>query len=198
MTLKKAFREIINDLQSNIIFKESLKKECIVLTDNKLNTIDVFSRSSLLNNIENFDSKSIGNNAIYICNKIKINTYVNGNEHENNTLKKFNSCAVIIKNRHDKTLGYLGLFSIKKEVEYPMFFLETLSKLVLCNLNDNCNLNNLTKREEEILSLMSLKTDIEISQLLHISLSTVRTHIYNILKKSECHTRYELLRKVSL
>ncbi|MBN2535355.1 MAG: response regulator transcription factor [Spirochaetales bacterium] len=51
--------------------------------------------------------------------------------------------------------------------------------------------NNLTQREIEILSMVSLgSTNEEISDSLHLSLNTVKTHLYNIYKKIDVNNRF--------
>lgn len=53
----------------------------------------------------------------------------------------------------------------------------------------------LTQREQQVLSCLAQgKTDGEIAQKLFISPNTVRFHVGNILKKTECSTRVEAAR----
>ncbi|MCF7952627.1 MAG: helix-turn-helix transcriptional regulator [Spirochaetales bacterium] len=56
----------------------------------------------------------------------------------------------------------------------------------------------ITKREGEIIDLISHGlTNKEIASELNVSLTTVRTHIYNVFKKAEVQSRVELLRMMS-
>lgn len=56
----------------------------------------------------------------------------------------------------------------------------------------------ITKREKEIIDLISHGlTNKEIASELNVSLTTVRTHIYNVFKKAEVQSRVELLRMMS-
>lgn len=62
------------------------------------------------------------------------------------------------------------------------------------------NINNLglTEREKELVQLIIKgQSNTEISENLHISISTVKNHIYNIYKKLNIKNRYELINKVS-
>lgn len=62
------------------------------------------------------------------------------------------------------------------------------------------NINNLglTEREKELaLLIIKGQSNTEISENLHISISTVKNHIYNIYKKLNIKNRYELINKVS-
>ncbi|MBN2441980.1 MAG: response regulator transcription factor [Spirochaetales bacterium] len=70
-----------------------------------------------------------------------------------------------------------------------------LSKYVLQSFKDKQEVvkekNNLTQREIEILSMVSLgSTNEEISESLNLSLSTVKTHLYNIYKKINVKNRF--------
>lgn len=57
---------------------------------------------------------------------------------------------------------------------------------------------NLTKRELEIVCLIKQgMSSLQISDLLHISSNTVRTHRKNILSKSSCTSFIELVKKLS-
>jgi LuxR family transcriptional regulator, positive regulator of biofilm formation len=70
-----------------------------------------------------------------------------------------------------------------------------LSQFVLQSFEDKREVikekNNLTQREIEILSMVSLgSTNEEISDSLHLSLNTVKTHLYNIYKKIDVNNRF--------
>ena len=66
------------------------------------------------------------------------------------------------------------------------------SKLTTDNLSANINI--LTRREKEILSLMSeQKTNQEIAEILYISSGTVRVHIHAILHKLEVSDRKQAI-----
>lgn len=70
-----------------------------------------------------------------------------------------------------------------------------LSQFVLQSFKDKREVikekNNLTQREVEILSMVSLgSTNEEISDSLHLSLNTVKTHLYNIYKKINVNNRF--------
>jgi LuxR family transcriptional regulator, positive regulator of biofilm formation len=70
-----------------------------------------------------------------------------------------------------------------------------LSKFVLQSFKDKQEVvrekNNLTQREIEILAMVSLgSTNEEISESLNLSLSTVKTHLYNIYKKIKVKNRF--------
>lgn len=57
---------------------------------------------------------------------------------------------------------------------------------------------NLTKRELEIVNLLQKGlSNAEISNLLHISNSTVKNHLYNTYKKLDVSNRFELIKKCS-
>ena len=70
-----------------------------------------------------------------------------------------------------------------------------LSKFVLQSFKDKQEVvkekNNLTQREIEILSMVSLgSTNEEISESLNLSLSTVKTHLYNVYRKIKVKNRF--------
>ena len=70
-----------------------------------------------------------------------------------------------------------------------------LSQLVLQSFEEKREVikekNNLTQREIEILSMVSLgSTNEEISDSLHLSLNTVKTHLYNIYRKIDVKNRF--------
>lgn len=53
--------------------------------------------------------------------------------------------------------------------------------------------STLSEREREVLHLLAqMKTNREISHTLYISENTVKTHVSNILRKLELHSRYEI------
>lgn len=55
--------------------------------------------------------------------------------------------------------------------------------------------NTLTKREKSIVSLVSNGAqNQEIADQLHISVNTVKTHIYSIFRKTHCRNRVELIK----
>lgn len=59
-------------------------------------------------------------------------------------------------------------------------------------------LTELSKREKELVNLIiDGKSNSEISEELHISISTVKNHIYSIYKKLKIKNRYELIKKTS-
>jgi len=68
--------------------------------------------------------------------------------------------------------------------------------LTIKNLDTN-TIADLTPKELEILDLIQKgSTNKDIAQQLHISLSTVKTHINNIYRKSQVSSRAELLSKM--
>lgn len=55
--------------------------------------------------------------------------------------------------------------------------------------------NTLTKRERTIVSLIAQGArNIEIAEQLHISVNTVKTHVYSIFRKTQCRNRVELIK----
>lgn len=62
------------------------------------------------------------------------------------------------------------------------------------DLNNKSSLDAMTKREKEIVKLLSLgKNFNEMAKVLNVSPHTVNTHKRNILKKSNCHNTTELV-----
>jgi len=62
------------------------------------------------------------------------------------------------------------------------------------SLDAYCQLFGISKREKEILELISKgKSNKEISELLFISYSTVKNHIYNLFQKLNVSSRFELI-----
>ena len=62
------------------------------------------------------------------------------------------------------------------------------------NINKEFQIKALSKKEYEILKHIAYgKMDKEIAQKLHISISTVRSHISNIFEKLELNTRTQLV-----
>lgn len=60
--------------------------------------------------------------------------------------------------------------------------------------HDDCN-NSLTKRERMIVDLIGQGAkNIEIAEQLHISINTVKTHVYSIFRKTDCRNRVELIK----
>jgi DNA-binding CsgD family transcriptional regulator len=56
----------------------------------------------------------------------------------------------------------------------------------------------ITKREAEVVALISLGlSNQQIADRLHVSLTTIRTHVYNVFQKTGAHSRVHLLRIVS-
>jgi DNA-binding CsgD family transcriptional regulator len=56
----------------------------------------------------------------------------------------------------------------------------------------------ITQRESEVVSLISQGlSNQEIADRLHVSLATVRTHIYNVFQKTGAGSRVDLLRLAS-
>jgi len=60
--------------------------------------------------------------------------------------------------------------------------------------HQDCN-NSLTKRERTIVELIGQGAkNVEIAERLHISINTVKTHVYSIFRKTECRNRVELIK----
>ena len=90
-----------------------------------------------------------------------------------------------------------GKFWFKRET------LETIIKQLIGDINQQ-NLfspqctevsDTLTKRERTIVNLISQGAkNIEIAEQLHISVNTVKTHVYSIFRKTHCRNRVELIK----
>ena len=69
------------------------------------------------------------------------------------------------------------------------------SKQSVINPLPNEQASSLTRREKMIVSLIGQGAqNKEIAQQLHISINTVKTHVYSIFRKTDCRNRVELIK----
>ncbi len=101
-----------------------------------------------------------------------------------------------------KTLGiHTDVTYLNMPVDHKISFLSTkypsyhsIQVGERLELNEKTSLDSMTKREKEIVMLLSQgKNFNEMAQILNVSPHTVNTHKRNILKKSNCHNTTELV-----
>ncbi|MFW8589929.1 response regulator transcription factor [Glaciecola sp. 2405UD65-10] len=90
-----------------------------------------------------------------------------------------------------------GKFWFKRET-LEMMIKQLVGEFNQQNLySPDCNevSDTLTKRERTIVSLIAQGArNIEIAEQLHISVNTVKTHVYSIFRKTHCRNRVELIK----
>lgn len=102
----------------------------------------------------------------------------------------FNNLLICTKPIIYSTILFVPMEYVLKKFNFSGAFLKAEQKGL------NKLLNDLTRREQEIFDLMiNGKTNQEISEQLYISPATVKKHVQNILKKSQCSNREELIDK---
>ncbi|MCV2885046.1 response regulator transcription factor [Aestuariibacter sp. AA17] len=75
-----------------------------------------------------------------------------------------------------------------------LLYNENTRKVPMLGLEDDVSEAGLTKRERTIVSLVGKGAqNQEIADTLHISVNTVKTHIYSIFRKTNCRNRVELM-----
>lgn len=92
-------------------------------------------------------------------------------------------------------LGLFAFFSIRR-VMSSMTRADRLIQLMWDRVSHvDLAVLNLSPRERQVLDLMgsSLVTDAELAQALHISPSTVQTHVKSLLRKTGLHRRQDLM-----
>lgn len=146
---------------------------------------------------------------------------LNGIETANRLIKMDSKNKIIFLSIHDSKIfvekafksgarGYILKESATEEVIYAIhevykdkFFLSPgISKFIINGFlsneyyqNSNMLINNLTKREREILQLLAESiTNKEIAKILNLSLNTVESHRKNIMRKLGIHKYADLVR----
>ena len=130
------------------------------------------------------------------------------NEHIANFLKPQNiyhiCCMEIIQK--NKILASLSLHRSKKHSNFTFREIEILKLLapiiknVYLSFNDSLTKtisDKLTPREKQILPmLLKNYSTLELALHFNISINTIKTHIKNILRKTNCSSRFELITKL--
>lgn len=98
-------------------------------------------------------------------------------------------------------LGNYGIYMRVKRFVSEKFYVIVISpkeKYKINNTKNTANADNLSKREREVLKcVLKGMSNVEISQELFVSLSTVKAHLYSIFKKLDVPNRTSLIARYS-
>jgi len=199
-----SFCESIDKLILECISLEKfLNQNHLIIVDTKLNLI--YQKGYYPISIENFNTWNTKNENAFFLSKIrKTTSFVKACQYDYNKGSNLNMIAKPIQ-LNESTIGYLAIVSISEDILFLEFIIELLEKILnrdiaiykakyeINNIKDYFG-SDIPKRTIEVLELMYLgKTDLEISKILNISTSTIRTHINILFNKFDIKSRTQLI-----
>lgn len=177
-----------------------LSENLLIVTSKKLETLYMHTSSTTDYNGRKINNPYLKKTAFFIANLRRSTS-------KSIEKDKQVSIATPIFDNSDKIVGYIGfILNNSSKVQEGILICELLSRLIthevsnatyqekINNINNEFQIQSISDKEFEILKLIAFgKMDKEIAKELHISLSTVRSHISKIFEKLELNTRTQLV-----